>query len=144
MANSGLVTIGFLIILGVFYLTNIYVTPQQTQQLLLADSVCNSAIGSIAGALSGDIARECEKIRTIAPIFYQRMNLYIFGLLLIIIGMFMGSSNTKIVEEYIDEPIKKSTPNKKEIRDKIHCESCGKSVSKNAKFCKHCGEKQID
>lgn len=150
MANKGLIVIGIIIIIGVFYLTNIYLTPQQIQQIELANYVCNLEVmdiplGALGRAISPDAANECEKVEMIMPVIKYRLYLYGLGILLIIIGVAIG--NKQIVKEVVHithheekkEPVKKEE--EKTVTKARFCRKCGTKLKPGTKFCNKCGNK---
>lgn len=85
---GGLVALVGIIIIGAMLIfTRVYLTPQQVEQIKLADTACNSSLGSLAGALSNTVATDCEQIRFIAPFLRYEMFIYFFGIMLFVIGI---------------------------------------------------------
>jgi len=85
---GGLVAlIGIIIIGAMVIFTRVYLSPQQVEQIKLADTLCNSPLGALGGALSNTVATNCEQIRFIAPFLRYETFIYFFGIMLFVIGI---------------------------------------------------------
>jgi len=104
MSNTGLIVLGIIILGLAFYVNNILFTPQEIQQLELANYLCNSEVfgipvGHMGQAMSPDIANKCNMINQFMPVVQYRMYIYGLGILLIIIGAVVGRGKSKPKEE---------------------------------------------
>lgn len=93
MARGGLIAIGIIIIVGIYFFTNIIYTPQQGAQLKIAKAACDSTLGAMSGALSSSIAKDCQQVRIFATIFEFAPLLYLLGGILFLVGLAVPSKN---------------------------------------------------
>ncbi len=163
MANSSLVVLGLLMIIGMFFFSNVMITPQQRSQIDLANSACGSAFGKIGSAISGQVAEGCQQ----ATIYNQVLSLsgpvYLFGFILLLVGLVIGGKKEIIRERVVKQPkirqqareeseeeIDEVNPKVKEAKESNEektreskklkfCSDCGAKVK--GKFCPDCGEK---
>jgi len=155
MANSGLIVLGILMILGIFFFTNIMISPQQRSQIELANKACGSSflgipIGQIGQALSPEIARECRNVSGISQIFSIAPFGYLIGFVLLIAGLAIGGEKKEtIVREVVkpmpardyelDKDIDFEEELKSEKKEIKYCRNCGAKVK--GKYCSECGER---
>jgi len=161
MANSGLLVFGILIIVGIFLFTQIMITPQQRQQIELANKMCGASflgipIGQMGQSLSPNGAEMCRQVGIYSKIFSLSPIAYIIGFILIVAGLASGGKSKEIIKEVIREPMiiekhiekeekrgeteEKNTTVKKEKVSKIkYCPDCGSRVK--GRFCPNCGKK---
>ncbi|MCK4730039.1 MAG: zinc ribbon domain-containing protein [Candidatus Aenigmarchaeota archaeon] len=152
--------LGIIFFVGTFYITQIMISPQEKQQVELANQICNFDIygiplGQIGQAISPEAAGKCEEIKTISMVITWGWLGYVMGLFLLVVGLVTGGRK-EIIREIIREPVNYSKTEEKEYLDeeedeelddkenikKIkYCASCGKKLSKGEKFCPKCGEK---
>lgn len=145
--NSGLVALGILALVGMFFIGNIIITPQQRNQVELASGICGSFWGKLGGALSPEVAEECRKAQTAGQILSLEPFIYIVGFGLIVLGLALPSrkKEVQIIREVIKEPVKElehepEIKSKKRIRKRRkvkYCSNCGAKV--RGKFCGKCG-----
>jgi len=156
--NGGLILLGILIAGGMFFLANVYVTPQEKQQVALIDQACNLnlqgiPLGQIGQSLNADAAQICERAKFAKQIMAFEMYGYGLGGLLLILGLVTGGQKEVHVireverhsarEEAEDEEDEDAHVDKKKSKgDKTFCAECGSPVTKKDKFCKGCGAKQ--
>jgi len=149
--NIGLVILGVLIIGAMFFFSNILITPQQKSQIKIASSLCNSPLGSIGGAISSDVATNCQQIGFLGTIIGYETFIYLAGIVLLVIGVAIPSSKKEVhvikevekpKEETEDELYFEKTETKgKKSNEYKFCSKCGAKISKKSKFCTKCGEK---
>jgi hypothetical protein len=152
--NSGLVALGISILVGMFFLGNIFITPQQKQQLELVSTACNFniwglPIGQIGQAISPETAEKCEQVKTAKQILSLQPYIYIGGFVLLVLGLALPSGKKEVmVREVVKGPkeieeikIKKEPkPGVRVVKPKIKfCTNCGAKVK--GKFCSNCGKK---
>lgn len=151
--NIGLIIFGIFLIVGMFFLANVYITSQQKQQLELVNSVCNFNIwgipvGQLGQAISPDVAQKCEQVRTVKQILSFQPFIYILGFILLVVGLAIGGKKeVHIIREVIKEPEKEVEETEEKPREKIKkgrykfCSGCGSKVKAEEKFCGNCGSK---
>jgi ribosomal protein L40E len=160
--NSGLAALGIIILIGTFFFTEVMITPQQRQQIEIANKMCGASIfgipvGQIGQAVSADAANACKQ----AGDAYQSMSMapigYILGFILLVIGLVAGgkkgdsepkSKHKKTVEEekFKCDVCGKIYANQKEAvrceaRHEFEKEPDKKTEILKTKFCKKCGTK---
>ena len=143
MANSGLVVLGILMIFGIFFFTNIMITPQQRSQIEIANSLCGSSflgipLGKIGQAISPETASECNTVGGISQIFSLAPIGYIVGFLLLVIGLAIGGGKKETI---IREVVKPVTAKGYDLDEDVDSEEEIKTVKEKVKYCKNCGEK---
>ncbi len=151
--NTGLVIFGIIIIGGMFFLANIYITPQQKQQLELVSSACNFnifgiPIGQIGQSISSDIAQKCEEVRIVKQILSFEPFAYLLGFILFVIGLVIGGrKEVHIIKEFVKEPEEELEEGVEEKSIKSNkkvykfCSNCGNKINPGEKFCGKCGNK---
>lgn len=148
MANSSLVVLGLLMIIGMFFFSNVMITPQQRSQIDLADSACGSVFGKIGSAISGQVAEGCQQATTYNQILSLSGPVYLFGFILLLLGLVIGGKKEVIKERVIERPKVKKQTNEEpeeeidEVKPKVKESNEEKSKeSKKLKFCSNCGAK---
>lgn len=143
----GLIILGVIVLGVIFFVGNVYITPQQRNQIDLAGSGCESALGKIAGALSSGVAEDCQKIQLAKNVLSFEPFVYIAGAGLLVLGFLIpsGKKEVKIIREIVKpqiepEDIEEKIPKHTKKTSKF-CGNCGTKVSTNSKFCSDCGEK---
>lgn len=142
---------GIILLAGMFFVGNVFITPQQKEQIKWARGACNFPLfGSLSKALSADVANTCRNIETAYKIMQFSPYVYGFGALLFVLGLILPSEKkeVKVIRE-VPTPItraeKLEKPEEKvtKVSEKTYkfCGNCGAKVSKNIKFCSKCGEK---
>ena len=163
LMKVGLFIFGLILLIGMFIFSNVLITPQQKQEVQLANSLCNLNIGLFgfnipigqgAQALSPDIAQKCQNISTIAKILSYEMYVYLIGFILVVLGLALGG-HKEVVRDVIREKTRKEEepseeePEEEEKTPKRHikkkevkyCSNCGNEVKVGEKFCGSCGKK---
>ena len=148
MVNKVLIGIGVIILFFEYFITNLYITPQQKYALQGANYICNLEagvfginvpLGQVAQRVSPDLAQACYKVSNIMLLFIYEIFIYITGLILLIIGLSTGGK--QIIKIDMSSSQYKETDNKSAKKTNF-CKSCGKRISSSsARFCKYCGEK---
>jgi|UniRef100_A0A7C3WLZ3 hypothetical protein len=148
--NIGLVIFGIILIGGMFFLANVYITPQQKQQLELISTACNFNIwgipvGQIGQAISSDVAQKCEQVKTVKQILSFQPFVYILGIILLVVGLVIGGKKeVHVIREVVKEPeeeIEDGTEEKAKKKGYKFCSECGAKVKAGEKFCGNCGNK---
>jgi len=152
--NAGLVVLGLILMGGMFFLVNVYITPQQKQQLELVSTACNFNIwgipvGQIGQAISSDVAQKCEQVKTIKQILSLQPFVYILGFILLVAGLVTGGKKeVQVIREIVKEPEREAEGEMEEMsKEKIKkkgykfCPVCGSEVKPGEKFCGNCGNK---
>ncbi len=101
--NGGLVALGILLLVGMFLVGNIIITPQQRNQVELASGVCGSFLGKIGGAISSDVAEQCRQAQMISQILSLEPFVYIVGFILLVVGLAIPSKKKEVIREIIKE-----------------------------------------
>jgi preprotein translocase subunit SecG len=160
--KAGLFVFGLIILIGMFIFSNVIITPQQKQEVQLANSVCNLnvglfgfniPIGQAAQALSPEVAQQCNSVSTIAKILSYETYVYIIGFIILILGLALGG-NKEVIREVVREKSEKSEeePEEEEEEKEEHkskkgkskvkyCSECGSENKIGDKFCENCGKK---
>jgi hypothetical protein len=129
MANKGLIVIGIIIIVFVFYVNNVMFSAQEIQQLEIANYLCNAEvfgipIGQLGQATSPEIAQRCNMIDQFMPVIKYRLYLYGLGIVLVIIGAAIGMGGKKSREkskpENTKEEIAEESKSEKKKEDEEH------------------------
>jgi len=132
--NAGLVVLGVVILIGTFFLTQVMITPQQRQQIELANQLCGANIfgipvGQIGQAASPDVANKCQEASNISQVMDMAPFGYIIGFVLLVAGLAIGGKKGS----------KSSSGHAlKETKEEEHkCEVCGKAYAtlKEASRC---------
>jgi hypothetical protein len=159
--KAGLFIFGLIILIGMFVFSNVLITPEQKQQVQLANSLCNAnvnvfgfnlPIGQSAQALSPDIAQRCQQVSIVAKILSYEMYIYIVGFVLIVLGLALGGSKEVVREIVKEKREKKPEKPEEETEEKEsekyvkkkgikYCSECGSSNKISDKFCGSCGKK---
>jgi len=159
MSNSNLIILGFLIIAATFFISEMALNPQQKGQIALGNWLCESGLGTLGKAASSDVADKCRLLEIAQNIINFG---YPIGIVIILVGVFVGGP-TIIINEVVREPspevspridsgnleqkdesesklkVEETDPSK--VTEIIYCNTCGKLLRPNNKFCTSCGEK---
>jgi hypothetical protein len=135
-------------LIGMFFLGNVMITPQQRNQVEIYSSVCGSFWGKLGGALSSEVAENCRQVQIFGQILSLEPLIYITGFALLVIGLIIPSGRKEvIVREVIKEPLEKPESmvkkgdegEEEKIKSKVRfCSNCGAKVK--GKYCTKCGE----
>jgi hypothetical protein len=159
MSDSKLILLGFLILATTFFVSELYLSPQQKGQIALGNWLCDSGLGTLGKAMDSDVANKCASVE----ITQKLINFgYPIGLLIVLVGVFIGGP-TIIIKEVVREPspevlprvdsesrehteeseskIKVEKTNPSKVTEITSCSNCGKILRPNNKFCTSCGEK---
>ena len=154
MVRYGVVILGVIVLVGTYYVLNIYITPQQKQQLALAQVACNANIGGIplgqiGQMVSSEAAQACSQAATLSQILSVGPIGYLVGAGLVILGLVIGNGKKRkkvVYEEEEEEPEEEEAeveeePEETEQIVKVRCKKCKTLNEEEAKFCKKCGKK---
>ena len=159
MARYGLITLGLVIAIGTFLFANVLLSPTQANRIKTANSACNSFLGNVFGSVNEQAARDCKKATFLGTILNLEPLIYIFGIILIIIGAASGGKE-KVVERVVEKPVQremesikkdkgtqssskfpKSVNEDQKESEKIkYCTNCGSEVKEGVNYCPECGE----
>ncbi len=150
--NGGIFTLGILMLIGMFFLSNVYITPQQRNQIELSSSACGSSLGTWAGALSSDVAEQCRTLQNVGQILAVEKYVYLGGFGILVLGLLIpGRKKEVIIREIVREPkeieeaeIETSSEREDTPVPKANlyvCNKCKMKVSENDEFCPNCGNR---
>ena len=90
--RGGILALG-IIILVITFLFNSYISAQQQSEINLANGLCNYQIGgvvsagAIGGALSPQIAQDCQNVATLSELLSLSPIAYLVGSILLLAGL---------------------------------------------------------
>jgi len=129
MVKGVAIFFGLLILIGTFYVANIYVTAEDKQDIKSNYNLCESKIGSVGKFISNKVTSGCEDNTYKYYLLSYHWIAYIIGGILLIVGI-AGKSNVNNKKETIEE----------KTRNRI-CIKCGTETYDKDEFCPKCGFK---